>query len=57
MATRLIIDGNSVYEIDETCEKGWQSSNRERKPGWKTEQTPERMLREKGRRDDRKEGG
>lgn len=24
MASRLIIDGNSVYEIDEDCEKGWQ---------------------------------
>ena len=21
MATRLVIDGNSVYEIDETCQK------------------------------------
>lgn len=27
MATRLIIDGNSVYEIDETCANGGQNRN------------------------------
>ena len=27
MASRLIIDGNSVYEIDEDCEKNKQNRN------------------------------
>lgn len=31
MATRLIIDGNSVYEIDETCANGGQNRKQDAK--------------------------
>lgn len=55
MATRLIIDGNSVYEIDETCKKEGQSTNSRIRPEWMAEQMFEQMS-EKERQGDKREG-
>lgn len=58
MATRLIIDGNSVYEIDETCKKEGQSSNSRIRPEWMAEQMSEKERQgDKGEGFDKKGGG
>lgn len=51
MATRLVIDGNSVYEIDESCQKAgrefWGNGRRgSRRPCKMTEEGNGRQLPE-----------
>ena len=45
MGTRLVIDGNSVYEIDETCQKAgrnmWAGGRRGNRKPWGREEDEE----------------
>lgn len=46
MKTRLIIDGNAVYEIDEECEE-CQQKNRKKQEGRKTKHAGDSQRGEK----------
>ena len=52
MASRLVIDGNSVYEIDEDCEKSRQAP-----AGTEKQTRPGKRMRQQGRENGQKSSG